>query len=105
MEPHLTKEDIDAIADGAYDLLHGAEETVRDLKPARSEAYELATRALLVPFLRRVLPLFTMDEIEAIAYESALERSGGDTAAAARALGVSRSTIYNRARAQAPRAA
>ena len=46
--------------------------------------------------LRRVLDGLTLDEIERIAIECAVEREKGSLPAAARSLGVSPSTLYRK---------
>lgn len=89
----MTKTQLHALCDGAYQLLGAAEAAERD--PEKYD--EAALRELFEPLLRAVLPLYTREQVDELQLEEALRAHGGDTAAAARALGVSRRTMYNRA--------
>ena len=86
--------DLHDIADLSYELLHAAEEAERETLQARGMALDAAVTMLLERLLRRALPLFSMEEIERMAVEGAVEVHGGK-AQAAEALGISRRSIYN----------
>ncbi|MBI4020696.1 MAG: hypothetical protein HY369_00470 [Candidatus Aenigmarchaeota archaeon] len=88
-------QDLHDIADRTFELLRAAEEAESELRHARGLALDAAVRVLLSRLLRRVLPLFSMEEIERLAVEGAVEVHGGK-AQAAEALGISRRSIYNK---------
>lgn len=82
-----------ALADAAHALLGAAEAAER----APAEYDEAALREMLQPLLQAALPLYTAAELSQFQIEAAIEAHGGNRAAAADAIGISRRCLYNHA--------